>query len=305
MEEVLAVEGATKRYDGVLALDEVSLSVLSGEVFSLIGPNGAGKTTLVRALTGTTDLDSGTISVLGEHPSEADRSRIGLLPQEFSPPARLTGRELVRYYAGLYDDARPVEEVLNEVGMVADADRWYERLSGGQRRRLCVASALVNNPDVLFLDEPTTAIDPAGRRDLWRLLEGLATEGTTVFLTTHDMAEAETLSDRVGLLAEGRLVEVGAPPELIADHGGENRLVVETTDGDPDDLAARGYRVSREGRRLTIHGIDTRDIGPAVDALDAAGIGYESLTWTQPTLEDVYIELTGERFERPVVEADA
>jgi ABC-2 type transport system ATP-binding protein len=305
MEEVLAVDGATKRYGDVRALDGVSLSVRSGEVFSLIGPNGAGKTTLVRALTGTTDLDSGAVSVLGERPEATDRSRIGLLPQEFSPPARLTGRELVRYYAGLYDEARPVEEVLNEVGMVHDADRWYERLSGGQRRRLCVASALVNDPEVLFLDEPTTAIDPAGKRDLWRLLEGLAADGTTVFLTTHDMAEAETLSDRVGLLAEGDLVEMGTPSELIADHGGENRLVVESTDGDPGDLAARGYRVSREGRTLTVHGVDTRDIGPAVDALDAAEIGYESLTWTQPTLEDVYIELTGERFERPVVEVDA
>jgi ABC-2 type transport system ATP-binding protein len=305
MEEVLAVDGATKRYGDVRALDGVSLSVRSGEVFSLIGPNGAGKTTLVRALTGTTDLDSGAVSVLGERPEATDRSRIGLLPQEFSPPARLTGRELVRYYAGLYDEARPVEEVLNEVGMVHDADRWYERLSGGQRRRLCVASALVNDPEVLFLDEPTTAIDPAGKRDLWRLLEGLAADGTTVFLTTHDMAEAETLSDRVGLLAEGDLVEMGTPSELIADHGGENRLVVESTDGDPGDLAARGYRVSREGRMLTVHGVDTRDIGPAVDALDAAEIGYESLTWTQPTLEDVYIELTGERFERPVVEVDA
>ncbi|MCL7416825.1 MAG: ABC transporter ATP-binding protein [Halalkalicoccus sp.] len=300
MDNALVAEDLSRSYGDTTALDGVSLAVACGEVFALIGPNGAGKTTLVRALTGTTTPDSGSVSVFGSPPDAVDENRIALLPQAFSPPERLTGRELLEYYAGLYDDSRPVEEVLREVGMAADADGWYETLSGGQQRRICVGSALVNDPDLLFLDEPTTGIDPAGRRDLRDLIADLADGGTTVFLTTHDMAEAEALADRVGLLADGRLVEVGSPEALVADHGGESRLVVETAAG-TDALTASGYRVSATSRTLTIHGIHPEEIGEAVAALDRAGIEYESLSWTQPSLEDVYLELAGERgAEEPV-----
>lgn len=305
MDDALVAEEVSRSYGDTTALDGVSLAVARGEVFALIGPNGAGKTTLVRALTGTTTPDSGTVSVFGSPPGAVDENRIALLPQAFSPPERLTGRELLEYYAGLYDDSRPVEDVLSEIGMAADAEGWYETLSGGQQRRICVGSALVNDPDLLFLDEPTTGIDPAGRRDLRGLIADLADGGTTVFLTTHDMAEAEALADRVGLLADGRLVEVGTPEALVADHGGESRLVVET-DAGTDALAASGYRVSATGRTLTIHGIRPEEIGEAVAALERAGIEYESLSWTQPSLEDVYLELAGERgAEEPLLAGGA
>jgi ABC-2 type transport system ATP-binding protein len=293
MDTVLVAEDLRRAYGEVSALDGVSLSVERGEVFALIGPNGAGKTTLVRALTGTTEPDGGEASVLGSPPTEVERSRIALLPQSFSPPRRLTARELLAYYAGLYDSARPVEEVLEEVGMADDADAWYETLSGGQQRRVCVGTALVNDPEVLFLDEPTTGIDPAGRRDLRALIAELAAGGTTVFLTTHDMEEAERLADRVGLLADGRLVEVGSPADLVAEHGGENRLVVETGAG-TDALVGSGYRVSADDRRLVVHGISPREIDEAVAALERADVEYGSLTWTQPGLEDVYLTLAGE-----------
>lgn len=296
MDNALAAEDVSRTYGDTTALDGVSLSVGAGEVFALIGPNGAGKTTLVRALTGTTTPDSGTVSVLESPPASVDENRISLLPQAFSPPERLTGRELLEYYAGLYDDPRPVEAVLAEVGMAGEADSWYETLSGGQQRRICVGTALVNDPDVLFLDEPTTGIDPTGRRDLWALVGELAAGGTTVFLTTHNMAEAETLADRVGLLADGRLVEVGAPGTLVADHGGESRLVVET-DAAADALADSDYRVSVARGELTIHGIRPEEIGEAVATLDHAGVAYEALTWSQPSLEDVYLELAGDRAE--------
>lgn len=298
MQNVLVAEDLHRSYGDTTALDGVSLSVDRGEVFALIGPNGAGKTTLVRALTGTTDLDAGRASVLGSPPGEVDRSRIALLPQSFSPPARLTARELLRYYAGLYGTARPIDDVLEEVGMAADADAWYETLSGGQQRRVCVGTALVNDPEVLFLDEPTTGIDPAGRRDLRALIAELAAGGTTVFLTTHDMPEAETVADRVGLLADGQLVEVGTPAALVRTYGGENRLVVETTAG-TDALAGSGYRVSADDKRLVVHGIEPAEIGEAVAALDRADVEYGSLTWTQPSLEDVYLELAGERGREP------
>ena len=294
MEPVLVAEDLHRSYGDTTALDGVSLSVERGEVFALIGPNGAGKTTLVRALTGTTEPDSGRASVLGSPPAAVDRSRIALLPQSFSPPRRLTARELLAYYAGLYEAAQPAEEVLAEVGMAEDADTWYEKLSGGQQRRVCVGTALVNDPEVLFLDEPTTGIDPAGRRDLRTLIAGLAAGGTTVFLTTHDMAEAERLADRVGLLADGRLVEVGSPSDLVREHGGESRLIVET-DAGTDALAGSGYRVSADDRRLVVHGIRPREIGEAVAALERAGVEYESLTWTESGLEDVYLALADER----------
>ncbi|MDY7081220.1 MAG: ABC transporter ATP-binding protein, partial [Halobacteria archaeon] len=157
-----------------------------------------------------------------------DRSRIGLLPQDFTPPKRLTARELVAYYAGLYPfvRSRDVDAVLDDVGLDdASKETRYVNLSGGQKRRTCVAAAIVNQPDVIFLDEPTTGIDPAGREAMWRLIEGF---DSTVFLTTHNMEEAERLADRVALIDDGELVAVGTPSELIEEHAGDEMLVVET-----------------------------------------------------------------------------
>jgi ABC-2 type transport system ATP-binding protein len=299
MDEVLVAEGVRKAYGDVVALDGVSLRVGAGEVFGLIGPNGAGKTTLVRALTGTTRAE-GRLRTLGEPPARTDRQRLGLLPQSFSPPARLTARELLAYYAGLYDDAREPSSVLADVGLADDADVWYENLSGGQQRRVCVGITLVNDPDVLFLDEPTTGIDPAGRRAIWSLLERLAAGGTTVFLTSHSMTEVERLADRVGLLRDGALVAVGTPEDLVAEHGGASRLVVGGDAGaGAEVLSAAGYRVEVEesAEEVVVHGVDPAGIADVVSALDDADVGYESLTWTEPSLEEVYLALTGEAFE--------
>lgn len=298
MNEAVVADAVHKTYGDTVALDGVDLTVAEGEVFGLIGPNGAGKTTLIRALTGTTSV-TGEIRVLGEEPTAVDTDRIGLLPQSFSPPARLTARELVDYYAGLYETARDTEAVLADVGLTETADSWYETLSGGQQRRVCVGTALVNDPDLLFLDEPTTGIDPAGRRALWDLLESLAAGGTTVVLTSHSMNEVQRLSDRVGLLQDGQLVAVGTPADLIADHGGQSRLVIGTdTDHEAADaLQAAGFTAAAGASEVVVEDVSAVDIGEAVDALSAAGISYDSLTWTEPSLEDVYLQLTGERFE--------
>jgi len=290
---VIRAENVRRRYGETVALDGVSLSVEAGEVFALVGPNGAGKTTLVRALTGTTDAD-GEVELFGEAPTAVARHRIGLLPQEFSPADRLTARELVARYAGLYDDARDVDAVLGDVGLDGAAETWYENLSGGQKRRACVGTALVNGPELLVLDEPTTGVDPNGRRDLWRLLEGLADEGTTVLLTTHYMEEAEALADRVGLLADGQLVTVGSPAELVADHGGDSRLVVEVDDeaAATRALETAGYRVLPDARHLAV-AVGPKGIPTVVETLEEAGVGYEGLVWRQPGLDDVYVALTG------------
>ncbi|ELZ58572.1 MULTISPECIES: ABC transporter ATP-binding protein [Halorubrum] len=307
-ETAVVAEGVRKAYGDVVALDGIDLDVAAGEVFGLIGPNGAGKTTLVRALTGTTEAE-GDLRVFGESPRDVEPSRIGLLPQSFDPPARLTARELVDYYGGLYDAARDTESVLDDVGMADDADAWYETLSGGQKRRTCVATAVVNDPDLLFLDEPTTGIDPAGRRAIHRLIERLAADGTTVFLTSHAMDEVERLADRVAMLRDGRVVAGGAPDRLIAEHGGAPRLDAETAEAATDGVVERvaaGVRdrlgddptVAATDEGIRVRGVRPEAIGDAVGALDDAGVAFESLSWSEPSLEDVYLRLTGEEYAR-------
>lgn len=292
MQPVVA-ESVKKSYGSTTALDGVSLALDPGEVFTLVGPNGAGKTTFVECLTGTTTPDEGSVSLLGEDPSNVDRSRIGLLPQAFAPPDRLTPRELVSYYAGLYDQARDPAEVLEAVGMDPHLDTWYEHLSGGQKRRVTVAATLVNDPDILFLDEPTTGIDPEGRIALWDLFERLTGGGTTIFLTTHDMSEAERLSDRVGLLAEGKLVRTGEPRELVAEYGGESRLMV-TTDAEPSLLSAVGFEVEEADGGLVVRDIAPEEIRVVVDAFEANGESFEALSWREPSLEDAYLALAAD-----------
>jgi len=296
MEEVLVAENVHRAYGDTVALADVSLTLGEGEVVALVGPNGAGKTTLVRALTGTTDAE-GRVELFGTSPRDVGRDRIGLLPQDFSPHDRLTARELLAYYAGLYDESRDVERVLADVGLADDAGTWYENLSGGQQRRTCVGATLVNDPDLLFLDEPTTGIDPAGRHDLWELLEGLADAGVTILVTTHDMEEAHRLADRVGLLADGELVAIDAPDALIEAYGGESRL---TVSGDVDESVATTlrYPTAFDGDGMTVSGVAPEDIGGVVRELEDAGVDYDGLSWAEPDLEAVYMELTGNRVGR-------
>ncbi|MFB6069978.1 MAG: ABC transporter ATP-binding protein [Halanaeroarchaeum sp.] len=298
MERVIEAADVVRRYGDTTALGGVSLSVGRGEVFALVGPNGAGKTTLVRCLTGTTTPDRGSIGLFGSPPEAVDESRIAVLPQSFAPPARLTPIELIEYYAGLYDDPRSPANVLEQVGLDPGLETWYENLSGGQRRRATVATTLVNDPDVLFLDEPTTAIDPEGRHRLWNLFESIADDGTTIFLTTHDMAEAERLADRVGLLSNGELVQSGPPGELIERFAGDPRLVVET-DHSPSVLD--GYDVHRENEALVVEGIDPVEIGTVVTHLESEDVAFEALAWREPSLEDAYLALADDASKTEMV----
>jgi len=286
----VAARDVVRRYGDTVALDGVSLEIDAGEIYCLIGPNGAGKTTLVRCLTGTTTLDAGEVEVLGGPPATVARHRVGLLPQSFAPASRLTPRELVGYYAGLYEESRDIDTVLAEVGLDAARTTWYEDLSGGEQRRVCVAAALVNDPEVLVLDEPTTGIDPAGRRAVWRLLESLRDAGTTVLVTTHDMGEATRLADTVGLLADGDLVASGSPSTLIESYGGGNRVVVETDAA--VDGAIAGFTPTETDTGLVFEGVAPTDIGAVVRGLDEAGIAFGGLRWREPDLEDVYLAVT-------------
>lgn len=292
--EVVVAEDVRRSYGETTALDGVSLSVAAGEVFALVGPNGAGKTTLVRALTGTTD-HQGRVELFETPVRDVAPERLGLLPQSFDPPARLTPRELLIYYGGLYPTARNPDDLLETVGMDGAGDSHFETLSGGQQRRTCVATALVNDPDLLVLDEPTTGIDPAGRRMLWSVLTDLANAGTTIVLTTHDMHEAEFLADRVGLLAEGQLVAVDTPETLIAEYGGASLLTVECA---ATDLPDAFDDATLQDGTLRIRDIEPADIAEVTATLERLGIEYGALTWREPDLEDVYLELTGRSIAR-------
>jgi ABC-2 type transport system ATP-binding protein len=278
-----------KSYGDVPALRGVSLSVEAGEVVGLLGPNGAGKTTLVRVVTGTTDGD-GEVRVFGRRPDAFDRSRLGVLPQTFEPPGRLTPRELLAYFGGLYDETLPPERVLDTVGVTGAADRRYADCSGGQQRRVDLAVALVNDPDLLVLDEPTAGIDPAGARAVRDRIAALAGGGTTVLLTGHDVDEIEAVADRVALLDRGELIAAGSPGDLVSEHGSACRLLVETT-ADVDAVA--GFDAVDTRRGVVLDDVDRAAIGDVVGALAERGVDYTALRWSRPSLEDVYLALTG------------
>lgn len=296
-EEEVAIhaEGVVHSYDGERALDGVDLTVRRGEVYGLLGPNGAGKTTLVRCLTGSLAPDGGVVEVLGRPARHADRTRVGLLPQDYAPHERLTASELVEYYAGLYprERSRDVDGLLAEVGLEARRDTAYGNLSGGQKRRLLVAAAVVNDPDVLFLDEPTTGIDPVGRREVWRSLLALSRSGTAVLLTTHYMEEAERLADRVGLMHAGRVVEEGSPEALVERHTRGASLELQVDDVDAA-AAVLGERETAVDDGVVVSDVGLREVGSVLDRLASEDVEVEAVNWRRPSLDDVYVSLTGE-----------
>src|SRR5262245_44440176 len=211
------VRGLRKQYRGVAAVDGIDLDIERGEIFALLGPNGAGKTTTIEILEGHRRRDAGEISVLGADPALADRAwraRIGVVPQTQTAAGELTVREMVTHFSAYFPDPRDPDEVIEAVGLSGQAGSRLRRLSGGQRRRVDVAVGIIGSPELLFLDEPTTGFDPQARRKFWDLIAALARDGTTILLTTHYLDEAAALASRVGVLAGGRVVAVGAPADL-------------------------------------------------------------------------------------------
>ena len=276
----IRVRGLQKAYEGTQALRGIDFDVLTGEVFGLLGPNGAGKTTTVEILEGYRERDTGDVQVLGADPWKADaahRGRIGVVLQHSQLPPALTVREVHRMFAGYYGRPRDVDEVIELVGLADKADARVKTLSGGQKRRLDLGVALVGDPELVFLDEPTTGFDPTARRTAWDLVRSLRSLGKTIVLTTHYLDEAQQLADRVAVIREGRLVRMGTPDELIGAapdveirYRENGRDVVVTTDEPTRVLAELTARAVAEGRELD--GLEVR----------------------RPTLEDVYLELVDE-----------
>jgi ABC-2 type transport system ATP-binding protein len=268
----ISVRGLRKSYDGVEAVRGIDFEVAAGEVFGLLGPNGAGKTTTVEILEGYRKRDAGEVSVLGFDPGRRERplrARIGVVLQSSELWPNLTAAETVRMFAGYYPKARPVDEVVELVGLQEKADARVKTLSGGQKRRLDLALALVGDPDLIFMDEPTTGFDPQARHAAWEMIRGLRALGKTILLTTHYLDEAQQLADRVGVLRNGSLVTVGTPAELVGSQLTEIRYrengeaVIERTETPTrrlNELTARALAESRELEEIEVRRASLEDV---------------------------------------------
>ena len=291
----IVARGLRKAYGGVTALDGVDLTVRRGEVLALLGPNGAGKTTLVEILEGHREADAGEVDVLGFDPARRERAfreRIGIVLQDAALERELTVHETIELFAAPYPDPLPADEVAELVGLTEKLHARTRTLSGGQRRRLDVAVGIAGDPELVFLDEPTTGFDPAARRQSWELIAGLRARGRTILLTTHYMEEAQRLADRVAVLAEGRLIAVAAPDELGGDD--ETALVSFRL---PPGVDAADLPVAVDGRGPEVElrtTTPTRDLAPLLSWAAVRGYELEGLTVSRPTLEDVYLKLTEE-----------
>ncbi|MFD3874112.1 ABC transporter ATP-binding protein [Streptomyces sp. NPDC058623] len=291
----VSVHEIRKRYGDRQAVDGISLDVRRGEFFGLLGPNGAGKTTLIEIVEGLRQADSGTVQVLGHGPWPRNTSllpRIGVQTQASAFFVRQSAREHLATVAGLYrKDAAAADRTLESVGLTEQRDVMVENLSGGQRQRLAIASALVHDPELIFLDEPTAALDPQARRDLWEVLRALKGEGRTIVYTTHHLDEAEALCDRVAILVAGRIAALDSPHQLVSAAGAPARLLVPAGRIAPDAAAALPGvdRVSEQGGSMVL---ETSAPGRVLQAVDAL-TGLDGVMTRTATLEDVYLELTG------------
>jgi ABC-2 type transport system ATP-binding protein len=296
---VVQVEQLRKAYGTVVAMHDVSFEVYEGEIFGMVGPNGAGKTTTIESIEGLRRPDSGRIHVLGLDPHRDGydlRPRIGVQFQQAELQERIRVWEALDLFASFYPHSVDWEGLLPQLGLAEKRHTAFTLLSGGQKQRLFVALALVNDPELVFLDELTTGLDPHARRAIWDLVREIRDRGKTVFLTTHFMEEAERLCDRVAIIDRGRIVALDSPENLIRNLGAENRVVF--TVGRRFELECltalpEVTRVERIGERVVVYGHGDRLVGNVVNALTARGLQFRDLRTEQPNLEDVFLALTG------------
>jgi ABC-2 type transport system ATP-binding protein len=298
----IEVEHLVKHYPGVRAVDDVSFSVAAGEVFALLGPNGAGKTTTTEIVEGLRRPDSGAVRVLGLdalRQGDAIKQRIGIQLQTTALYQKLTVREIVALFGSFFARALPPDEVIALVSLQEKAETRSKQLSGGQRQRLAVAIALVNDPEIVFLDEPTTGLDPQARRRMWEVIENLRGRGRTVFLTTHYMEEAERLCDRVAIMEHGKIIALGTPQDLIREHFKYTAIEFATPPLIPlDTLRALPLvaDLQAENDKITLYSSGVPQTIEALTRLAAAhNDGLSGLTVRQATLEDLFLHLTGRR----------
>jgi len=296
------ISSVKKFYGEIKAVDGVSLSVNEGEVFALLGPNGAGKTTLIEILEGLRKRDGGTVKVLGLDPwgnSYALHRRIGVIPQDFTFFDKANPREAVKYYADLFGVSVDPDAILKEVLVDDSAQMLFENLSGGQKQKLGLALALVNSAELLFLDEPTTGLDPNARRAIWDVIRGLKSKGRTVILTTHYLDEAQQLSDRVAIMNHGHIVAIGTSEDIIEIHGSGERLEIHGT----EELAAyvranTNLKAEYDGKGMVSIPISQKhDALAALMAVERSGLEWRDLHTRRDSLDDVFVKLVSGRID--------
>lgn len=296
-EHAIVVDQLSKRYGALLAVDDVSFTVERGEVFAFLGPNGAGKSVTVEIIETIRSPTSGKVSVLGldvrRRKAEIVR-RIGVLPQNFSSFDRITVRETLRYYARVFGCKADIGALMDLTNLGSKADAQFNTLSGGLKQRLGIAAALVNDPEVVFLDEPTTGLDPHSRRQVWDVLKGLKSRGKTIFLTTHYMEEAELLADTVAIISRGRIVAIDSPARLTEKHAEQARLTLESVDAAAVGLLRKmGFVPTRmhDGNVCVPVG-KADDVRAILEEIRRAGLDLPGLDVRKPNLEEVFLKLT-------------
>ncbi len=303
MSAVVEVRDLHKRYGDTVAVDGISFEIERSGIFGMVGPNGAGKTTTIECVEGLRRPDRGTVEVLGMEPWRDRRAlnrRIGVQLQESDLPPRIRVREAVDLFSALNPRSVDRDELLDRLGLEAKRDAFFSKLSGGQKQRLHIALALVNQPELVFLDEITTGLDPHARRSMWELVLDVRSRGVTVFLSTHFMEEAERLCDRVAIVDRGRIVALDAPSTLVGRHARGTRLTLAPER--PADLAQLGAlpgisRAETRDGRLEVSGEGSDFVGEVLRQLSAAGIGFRDVRTSHADLEDVFLALTGRRPE--------
>ncbi len=290
MSQLLEVQDLIKQYPETRAVDGISFQVDAGSCFGLLGPNGAGKTTTLEILEGITDADGGEVRFRGRRRSPEYREAIGIQFQSTALQDFQTVAETLQLFASFYSRTRPLDELVRLCHLEELLERDTRHLSGGQRQRLLLAVALVNDPELVFLDEPTTGLDPQSRRNFWQLIHGIREEGKTILLTTHYMEEASVLCDHIAIMDHGRIIERGAPAQLLAQHF-DAALIRLPREAFPDPaLLPPGFE-SRE----RIYEAPTNDIRGAIADLAARGIDLQGLQVVSPSLEDLFLKLTGHK----------
>jgi len=296
---VIQVSGIRKTYGATVAVSDVSFEVNQGEIFGLIGPNGAGKTTTMECVEGVRRPDSGAILVLGLDPFRDVyqlQNLIGVQLQQAQLQKRIKVWEAVDLWASLYSKAVNCDRLLDQLGLASKRNAWFMTLSGGQKQRLFIALALINDPEVVFLDELTTGLDPQSRRAIWDLVRGIRGRGKTVFMTTHLMEEAERLCDRVAVIEHGKIIDVGSPGELVGRHCPARTVVLATDHAHAEEhlrMIPSVERVTHEDSRFTIQGRGDDFVTEVIQCLSENRIRVTDFRTVLPTLEDVFLKLTG------------
>ena len=298
MTDAIAVDHLVKRYGELAAVAGIDFTVRAGSVFAFLGPNGAGKTTTTEILEGLRNRSEGNVRVLGLDPwaeSTALHRRIGVIPQDFRFFEKITPREAVEYYGSLFGTHPDPTGLLERVQLADKASSRFDTLSGGQKQKTGLALALTNNPEVCFLDEPTTGLDPTARRAIWAVIRSLKSEGRTVFLTTHYLEEAELLADQVAIIHHGRIIAAGTPTEIIAAHGRPERLRFDAGPGLADYLRSRlPLPVRAADGRVEVELREKADALRTLSAVEASGLPWQNFATVQDTLEDVFVRLVGQ-----------